>query len=150
MLNKHDCYEILFNMANEGLDVHDEISKVMTTENYIPKIVINYLKENNDPTVKFYLNLNNKAHKIIKEILTCDNKPVSTYIKIATSLITQATITLEHMDPKDIKSQNLLIKSLKLSDISQSLSTYFNSGDFTSLVEIIKETRKDVKLLLDN
>lgn len=150
LVTKHDCYNILFELQSSGMDVHSELTRFMKDSNYTPKCVIKYLKENNYPTVDFYLRLNNKAHKIIKEILTCENKPVSTYIKIATSLITQATITLEHMCQEDIELQNQLINSLHLKELTHGLNTYFTYGDYSELVDIVQETRQDVKVILDD
>lgn len=149
LINKHDCYNILFEMRSQGKDVHKELDELMY-ENKIPKNVINYLKEQNYPTIEFYLKLNNKAHKIIKEVLCCENKPVSNYIKMATSIITQATITLEHMNPKDIVAQNTLIENLHLRELSKALNTYFTYGDYSPLVKTIKETRLDIKAILDD
>lgn len=151
LISKHDCYNILFELQSSGQDVHEDISKVMRSKDgYIPEIVISYLKNTHHPTVEFYLNLNNKAHKLIKEILDCDNKPISNYIKMATSLITQATITLEHMSPEDINSHNKLINSLRLPEVSEALNNYFSCGDYNKLVDVIHKTRLDIKAILDN
>lgn len=150
LINKHDCYSVLFEMQSQGKDVQNDISKFMKNHDYVPPIVITYLKEQNYPTIDFYLRLNNKAHKVIKEILTCDNKPVSNYIKIATSLITQATITLEHTCKEDVQLQNRLIDALYLKELSKALNIYFSDGDYTKLVEIVQRIKQDVKLILDN
>lgn len=150
LINRHDCYNILFELQSQGQDVQSDIKEFIHNKNYIPKCVVTYLKENNYVVIEFYNRLNNKAHKIIKEVLNCDNKPVSTYIKIATSIITQATITLEHMDKDDIELQNTLIENLHLSELSSALNLYFSTGDFTNLVNTIKETQQDIKCILDN
>lgn len=150
LINRHDCYNILFELQSQGQDVQSDIKEFIHNKNYIPKCVIAYLKENNYVVIEFYNRLNNKAHKIIKEVLSCDNKPVSTYIKIATSIITQATITLEHMDKDDIELQNTLIENLHLSKLSSALNLYFSTGNFTNLVNTIKETQQDIKCILDN
>ena len=149
LINKHDCYSILFKMQSSGTDVHKDIKKLMS-ENCVPKSVINYLKDNNYPVIEFYMNLNNKAHKIIKEVLTCENKPVSNYIKIATSIITQATITIEHTCQNDINTQNKLIENLHLKELTHGLNEYFTTGDYTELVRTVHETRQDVKDILDD
>ena len=86
----------------------------------------------------------------LSRVLCCENKPVSNYIKMATSIITQATITLEHMNPDDIVAQNTLIENLHLRELSKALNTYFTYGDYTSLVNTIKETRTDIKAILDD
>ena len=149
LVSKHDCFTVLFEMQSEGKDVHKELTEVMH-KGTIPKCVVNKLKEEHYPTIDFYLNLNNKAHKIIKEVLCCENKPVSNYIKMATSIITQATITLEHMNPDSIKEQNTLIENLRLKELSHALNTYFTYGDYTPLVTTIKEVRADIKAILDD
>lgn len=149
LISKHDCYNILFELQSNGDNVHEDLKKFMRNKNYTPKCVVDYLKDNNYPVIEFYLRLNNKAHKIIKEILTCENKPVATYIKIATSIITQATISLEHMDKDDIEQQNLLINNLHLKELTNALNNYFTTGDYTLLVDTIKESREDVKAILD-
>ena len=149
LINRHDCYNILFELQSSNNDVHEELKEFMHNKNYIPKCVINYLKEHNYVVIEFYERLNNKAHKIIKEVLTCDNKPVSTYIKIATSIITQATITLEHMDAKDIELQNTLIQNLHLAELTNALNIYFTTGKFNALVEVINEVKLDIKCILD-
>lgn len=149
LISKHDCYNVLFELQSSGVDVHEDLKEFMRNKTYTPKCVIDYLKDSNYPVIEFYLRLNNKAHKIIKEILTCENKPVATYIKIATSIITQATISLEHMDKDDIEQQNVLIDNLHLKELTNALNNYFTTGDYTLLVDTIKESREDVKAILD-
>ena len=149
LISKHDCYNILFNLQSDSKNIHKDIN-ILMKENKIPKSVIDYLIETHNPTVEFYLRLNNKAHKIIKEVLTCENKPVSNYIKIATSLITQATITIEHQCKDDISTQNELINNLYLKELSKSLNTYFANGDYSELVETVMLIKQDIKAILDS
>lgn len=149
LINKHDCYKVLFQLKSNGVDIHEDVTTLMSSDN-IPKNVVSYLKETNYPTVAFYLNLNKKAHKIIKELLTCENKPISTYIKIATSLITQAVITIEHTCQNDMETQNQLIENLGLCQLSNSLAEYFQTGNSSSLVEAVMSNRRDVKVILDD
>ena len=150
LIDKHECYNILFDLQSSGIATHEDISRFMKERDYIPKCVINYLIEQNNPTIEFYKLLNNKAHKIIKEILTCENKTVSTYIKIASSLITQATITLEHTCQDDIDKQNELIKNLHLKELTHGLNIYFSTGNYRELVDVVLETRNDIKAILDD
>lgn len=147
LANKHKCFVILHELQEQGTDVSKYISEVNSGN--IPKVVVNELIKQNDNVCSFYLNLNKKAHKIIKEILTCDDKPVGTYIKIATSIITQGTITLEHLYKDNINGQNEFIECLRLKQLSAGIATYFDSGDYVPLVEAVKANKKDVKSLLD-
>ena len=45
LINKHDCYNVLFEMQSQGMDVHEDISKFMKNYEYVPPIVITQLKE---------------------------------------------------------------------------------------------------------
>ena len=147
LANKHKCFVILHELQEQGTDVSKYISEINSGN--IPKLVVNEIVKQNDNVCSFYLNLNKKAHKIIKEILTCDDKPVATYIKIATSIITQGTITLEHLYKDDINGQNEFIECLRLKELSAGIATYFDSGDFRPLVTVVKANKRDVKSLLD-
>lgn len=149
LVNKHDCYTVLFKLESSGCNVQEDISKLMSSDT-VPRSVISYLKETGHPTIDFYLNLNKKAHKIIKELLSCENKPVSNYIKIATSLITQAIITIEHTCQDNVEAQNQLIENLGLQRLSSSLTDYFSTGDPTNLVSAVMSNRQDVKDILDS
>lgn len=151
IINKHDCFNILFDLKSKGIDTHKELDILMhSEENFIvPKIIMDILKEQQNPIICFYTRLNNKAHKLIKEILTCDNKPIANYIKIATSLITQSTITLEHDFTNNIEEQNNFIKLMGLKELSLGLSEYFTNGDYTLLVQAVKQNQLDVKSILE-
>ena len=148
LAGKHKCFVILHELQNKGIDVKPYIKDIEC--NIIPKDVVNELVNQNDNVCSFYLRLNNKAHKLIKEILTCDDKPVSTYIKIATSIITQGTIALEHdYEKSDINGQNEFIECLNLKNLANAISEYFSTGDYSYLVEAVNVNKRDVKLLLD-
>lgn len=147
LTNKHECFNILRDLESQGYNITEDIHTVM--ENKVPKSVVNVLKERKDPVVEFYTLLNNKAHKIIKEILTCDGKPINNYIKIATSIITQSAITLEHCFEDDVDGQNSFIHNMGLENLSKGLYEYFSTGDYSLLVESVLQNKEDVKAILD-
>ena len=119
LTSRHDCLCILNELEKQGIDITEDIK--LAVANKVPKSVVSVLRERKDPVVQFYLTLNNKAHKIIKEILTCDGKPINNYIKIATSIITQSAITLEHCFVDDMDGQNAFIKNMGLENLSRGL-----------------------------
>lgn len=148
LTSKHKCYSILFKLQESGVDISDALNEVRV-ENKTPKIVIRELVKQDNDVTRFYLNLNNKAHKVIKNILTCEGKPVSEYIKIASSLITQGVITMEHIYQSDVAGQNEFVDCLGLRRLSEGINAYFNTGDYTDLVESVNQNKIDVQLLLD-
>lgn len=150
LANTHDCYTILVELEKSGIDVTDALHEVLS-ENSVPKIVVNELVQRKDPVAMFYLNLNNKAHKIIKELLTSDGtSPIGTYLKMATSIITQGIIAIEHVyDSNDVAGQNRFIECIGLKELSEALSIYFATGNISPLIKTIDKNKQDVKLLLD-
>lgn len=150
LANSHDCYTILVELEQSGIDVTDALHEVLR-EQRVPKIVVDELVKREDPVAMFYLNLNNKAHKIIKELLTSDGtSPIGTYLKLATSIITQGIIAIEHVfDASDVSGQNRFIECLGLKEISEGLSIYFTTADIVPLINTISRNKQDVKLLLD-
>lgn len=148
LANRHDCLSILYKLHESGVDVTNDLKDILDNDT-TPKSVVNELIKENDNVVNFYLNLNKKAHKIIKETLTCEGKPVATYLKIATSIITQGIIAMEHLYVDDIEGQNRFIECLGLADLASALSEYFANGDYTKLVEAVSNNKKDIKAILD-
>ena len=149
LANKHKCFSILHEMKQSGIDTSADV-KLLAEKNIVPKSVVKALKESGDPVVCFYTGLNKKAHKLIKELLTCQGKSVGTYIKIATSIITQGTIAIEHTyDKQDADGQQSFMECLGLRELSSGLAEYFRTGNYTSLVEAVHRNREDVKQILD-
>lgn len=149
LATKHECHLILAEMKSSGIDVSSDV-RSLTASGIIPKSVVSELVKRNNTVCEFYLRLNNKAHKVIKELLTCEGKPVGSLIKIATSLITQGIITIEHSyNSDDINGQNNFIECVGLKDLADGISEYFSSGNSDILVSAIMNNRADVKLLLD-
>ena len=146
LTTKHECYSILYDKEQQGVDVTEQLKEVVN--NVTPKLVVRQLIERNDPVVEFYTRLNTKAHKIRKEILTCEGKDVATYIKIATSIITQSVIALEHMDCS-VQEQNHFVNCLGITDLADGISTYYKTGDFIPLTQAVERNKQDVKSILD-
>ena len=148
LINRHDCIDLLIKRK----DTDEFISYLLNhPEESINYDICQYIIENDIevPVIDHYRFLNNKAHKVIKEVLESEGKDVATYIKIATSLITQATITLEHQFKDDVKGANDFITNTLLSELSQALYLYFNHNDYSELVNTINKVKNDIKLILD-
>lgn len=150
LISRHKCIEQLMTCQD---DHSDRLIKYLVNhpDKEINREIYSYLKKHNIdvPTADHYLLLNNKAHKIIKEVLESEGKDIATYIKIATSLITQATITLEHQFKDNPIGANEFISNTLLAEISQALYLYFNQGDYSELVNVINDVKQDLKVLLD-
>lgn len=153
IISRHDCINKLFELdtpENDNICL-PLLSSMLNDPNLIvDSDILSFLLSNNVklPVVDFYLLLNNKAHPIIKQLLTCDGKEVFYFIKLATSIITQATITLEHQFKDDLVGANQFILYLGLPELSEALGIYFNTGDYASLVNQLEYNKKDVEIIL--
>lgn len=153
IINRHDCIKELIRLDTDDND--KECSPLLNrmledTELDIDEEILTFLIKNNVklPVVDFYLLLNNKAHPIIKQILTCDGKEVFNFIKLATSIITQGTITLEHQFKDDLLGANEFIHNIGLPELSESLSIYFSTGDYSYLISQLDENKRDIEIIL--
>lgn len=95
-------------------------------------------------TVEFYKFLINKLHKIITEILSDEQKTACQCIKIITSLITQATITLEKQFNGNLEEANEFMDCIGLKELSNSLCTYFSTGDLSEIENQILRVKEDI------
>ena len=149
LATKHDCHLILVDMKNRGMDISEDLH-LLRDSNVISKKVVSELVERNNEVCDFYLRLNNKAHKIIKELLSLDERSIGSAIKTATSLITQGIIAIEHLySVDDINGQNNFIECVGLKELADGISEYFGTGKADKLLEALNNNRTDVKLLLD-
>lgn len=113
--------------------------------------IITIHKYNTIPVIEFYSMLSKKLHKIIREVLDNRPRPVSECIKTATSIITQATITLEkQFSESTVKDSNEFIKCVGLDSLSEALYIFFNTGESDKLQSEINRVREDILFIKNN
>lgn len=101
-------------------------------------------------TVEFYLFLLNKLHKITTNLMRLDPLPLSECVKTATSIITQATITLEKHSKNDLDISDEFIKCVGLSSLSKSLYIFFSTGNSDLLESELSRIREDILFVKNN
>ena len=150
LIELHNCLDTLLKYENEN-DCRELISEFINNKCKINSDIIRFLLSKNEviPAVEHYKLLNNKAHKIIHDIMVCNGMEVFVYIKIATSLITQATLTLQHQFKNNIKGANDFITCTRLRELSKALSIYFETGIYDNLVKEVNLIREDIKIIVD-
>ncbi len=140
-------------LSHNELDLSNEISNFIDTcevDNNVLLRIYNYEEKSND-VIDFYKFLINKLHKIITELLSDSPKTACQCIKTITSLITQATITLEkHFDADNLEAANEFIDCLDLKALSNSLTEYFSEGNLSVLENQLLRIREDVIFVKDN
>lgn len=132
------------NHVDKSLDYSDYINDYVLNNNTY-SVVIKDLYESgaNIKTIDFYMFLLKKLHKIISELLRDDSKSACDCIKTITSLITQATITLEKQF-NDIEEANEFIECVGLKELSNALFIYFSTGDISEIENQLLRVKDDI------
>jgi hypothetical protein len=121
------------------------LQSYLTSKKFSDEAIIAIHKNNAIPVIEFYSMLSKKLHKIVKEVLDNKPRPISECIKTATSIITQATITLEkQFTPDMVKESNEFISCVGLETLSEALYTFFKTGNSEPLQSEISRVREDV------
>ena len=99
--------------------------------------------------IEFYRFLIKKLHKIVTELLSEEPKTACECIKTITSIITQATITIEKQFD-NLEDVNEFIDCVGLKQLSNSLYTYFSTSDLSAIEKELLRIRKDIEFVRNN
>lgn len=100
-------------------------------------------------TIEFYKFLLNKLHKIVTELLNDEPKTACECIKTITSIITQATITIEKQFD-NLEDVNEFIDCVGLKELSYSLYRYFSSSDLSEIEKQLLRVKRDILFVKNN
>lgn len=148
MINRIDCYQVLFELKKSGVDVEKQL-KLLSTSASVPSEVIQFINENRPLHIReFYDELrkkgNSKSSKLYKNVVKeKQDNPVEA-IKTASSLLTHIIIASESLDSAEVQA---FYKQARASELSTALQEYFQRGDITKVLEELKHIRDDIKIL---
>lgn len=128
----------------------DLIRDYLISNNIDTDILLKIHSTNSILTIDFYQFLLNKLHKIATNLLRLEPLQLSECIKIATSIITQATITLEKHGKHNTELSNEFINCVGLSDLSKALYVYFSTGKSDLLESELNRVRSDLLFVKNN
>ena len=137
------------NKINSEVKPYLEEYVINKTLNENALVILYKEKELDNKVVDFYQYLIKKIHKIYKELLRDEPKTACECIKTITSLITQATITLEKQFNNDVELANEFITCIGLKELSQALYTYFNKGDISDIEKELSRVKEDLIFIED-
>lgn len=145
MITKNDCYLLLSELNENGLDTSKAIKDLMSSNS--PSLeVIKFINDNRqlDLTL-FYEKLrksyNNKKSKLYINIVKETEFPQDVLITLS-SLLTQILLFA-----KDVEDRQMFLRHSRADEISQVLTNYFRDYDLTKCVKLIKLFKIDIKAL---
>lgn len=142
MLTRQDVFSALFKLKNTGVDVTEQLN-LMTQENGIPKEVILFLRDNS-PQFMFYRDIQQHQRALMKNILNYEELDTIAKIKVCSSIITRAMISVEY---KNLDES--LLDELELYKVSNALNMAFRDRDY-SLLDVVLKDYKESMLLFVN
>lgn len=148
MINRIDCYKVLFDMKKNGQDVDKQLT-ALSTSTTVPTSVIEFIN-NNRPLVirEFYEELrkqsNSKNNKLYKNLVKETHENILEASKTLSSLLTRIIIKAESLDKENILT---FYKQARVSKITTALNEYFSKNNVESIIDELTYIRNDIKIL---
>lgn len=145
MITKNDCYLLLSELSDKGLDTSKAIKDLMSSNS--PSLeVIKFINDNRQlDLTMFYEKLrksyNNKKSKLYINIVKEIEHPNDVLITL-TSLLTQIMLF-----SKNVEDRQMFLRHSRADEITKVLSNYFKDYDLTNCVKLIKMFKIDIKAL---
>jgi hypothetical protein len=145
LITKNDCYLLLSEINDKGLDTSTAIKSLMSSNS--PSLeVIKFINDNRQlDLTSFYEKIrksyNTKRSKLYINIMKETEQPQDVLITLS-SLLTQILLFA-----KDVDDRQMFLRHSRADEITRVLSGYFKDFDLTNCVKLIKLFKVDIKAL---
>ena len=145
MITRSDCYLLLSDLQDSGIDTTKAISDLSTSKD-IPISVIKFINDNRQLDLsQFYENLrknyNNKKSQLYINIVKETQDPDKLLVTLS-ALLTQILLYSNKVDDKQ-----LFLKHSRADEISKVLTKYFIDYDLTTCIKLLRLIKADLKTL---
>ena len=145
MITRSDCYLLLSDLQDSGIDTTKAISDLSTSKD-IPISVIKFINDNRQLDLsQFYENLrknyNNKKSQLYINIVKETQDPDKLLVTLS-ALLTQILLYSNKVSDKQ-----LFLKHSRADEISKVLTKYFIDYDLTTCVKLLRLIKADLKTL---
>ena len=145
MITKNDCYLLLSELNDNGLDTSNAIKDLMSSNS--PSLeVIKFINDNRQLGLTlFYEKLrksyNNKKSKLYINIMKEIEQPQDVLVTLS-SLLTQILLFA-----KDVEDRQMFLRHSRADEITRVLTSYLKDYDLTNCIKLIKLFKIDIKAL---
>lgn len=139
MINRQSIYNALFKLKESGVDISSQLN-LMKDNSGIPKEVVEFLQDKS-PQFQFYRSIHQNQRALMKNILRYETLDTRSKIKVCSSLITRAMISIEY---KNLDES--LLDELGLDRISYALNKALSDRDYSKLDEVLKVHKSAIEL----
>lgn len=145
MITKNDCYLILNDLENKGIDTK-EITKELINSQGIPLSVIKFINSNRELELsKFYEKIRKSYNQKRSSLYINIVKEIEEPNEVLTTLSGMLTQILLYS--RQVENKQMFLKHARANDITKVLNLYFTNYDLTNCLKLIKIIKTDIKAL---
>lgn len=145
MITKNDCYLILNDLENKGIDTK-EITKELINSQGIPLSVIKFINSNRELELsKFYEKIRKSYNQKKSSLYINIVKEIEEPNEVLTTLSGMLTQIL--LFSRQVENKQMFLKHARAGDITRVLNLYFTNYDLTNCLKLIKIIKTDIKAL---
>lgn len=146
MLGRQDCYKLLIDIKNKGINV-DKYFLMVSQSTEIPQEVIKFININRELDItKFYEYLRKKHNKRESKLyfdLMRELEPEEVLITIS-SLVTRAFIFGKTLTTRDRIN---FYDNVGIIQITDAINNYIKTSDISKCIELLSKIKNDIKVL---
>lgn len=145
MISKQDCYLLLADLQNKGIDT-TEILNQMISQNEITLDVIKFINSNRQlDLTDFYETLRKNYNKKKSSLYINIVKDIENPTEVLTTL---AALNLQILlFSKHLENKQMFFRHARASEITAVLNNYYKTYDITNCIKLLRIIKTDLKAL---
>lgn len=143
MITRQDLFSDLFKLKSSGVDISESL-KVMESVPGVPREVVDFIVSNS-PQFSFYEDLRKNQRVLFKNILNYESLDFCEKVKICSSLITRAMISVQY---KNLNES--LLSELKLDKSAKALEVALQTHNSELIDEVLQSHKNAIVLLYES
>lgn len=145
MITKNDCLLLLADLQSKGIDTQEEFNTLLKS-NTIPLDIIKFINDNRQLDLfTFYETIRKSYNKKKSNLYINIVKEIDDPNEVLTTLSAMLAWVVRYS--KTVSDKQMFLKHARASDICKVLNIYFNTGDITNCIKLIRLIKADIKAL---
>lgn len=145
MITKNDCLLLLADLQSKGIDTQEEFNTLLKS-NTIPLDIIKFINDNRQLDLfTFYQTIRKSYNKKKSNLYINIVKEIDDPNEVLTTLSAMLAWVVRYS--KTVSDKQMFLKHARASDICKVLNIYFNTGDITNCIKLIRLIKADIKAL---
>ena len=145
MISKQDCYLLLADLQNKGIDTTEVLNRIVTTGE-ITLDVIKFINDNRQlDLTDFYETLRKNYNKKKSSLYINIVKDIENPTDVLTTL---AALNLQILlFSKHLENKQMFYRHARASEITAVLNNYYKTYDITNCIKLLRVIKTDLKAL---